>query len=99
MVQNLTNLSPATLKPARAGAIRRYLKKKIAKAHKQNGQKCVTTATYVPNFVEDAWREVSTISELVTFLSPETDRTNQTGFKVSFFHSKSPSYGPTIVQL
>jgi len=75
---------PETLKSARAGAIKRYFNKKIAKAHKQNGQKCVTTATFVPHFVEVAWRQVDSLSKLATFLSPETDRQNQTGFKGYF---------------
>lgn len=64
----------------------------MAKAHKQNGQKCVTTATYVPNFVEDAWLQVTTLGELVRFLSPETDRTDQTGFKVRLFTVKKLYY-------
>ena len=75
--------SPDTLKTNQRQTVKKFFKQKIQKAHKQNGQKCVTMATNVPAFVKDAWATVRTIPDLAAFMSHEEEKENKTGFKVS----------------
>jgi len=75
---------PADMKTNRRNNVKKFFKQKIKKAHKQNAQKCVTTATHVPKFVKEAWESVTDIPELVAFLSHEEDKADKKGFKGYF---------------
>ena len=70
------------MKTNRRNNVKKFFKQKVRKAHKQNAQKCVTTATHVPKFVKEAWESVTDIPSLVAFLSHEEDKTDKNGFKV-----------------
>ena len=43
----------------------------MKKANKQNGVKCVAEVDNVPNFIKEAWENVTNMSELVSFLNGE----------------------------
>ena len=70
------------MKTNRRNNVKKFIKQKVRKAHKQNAQKCVTTATHVPKFVKEAWENVTDIPSLVAFLSHEDDKADKKGFKV-----------------
>ena len=69
--------------------VKKFFKQKVQKAHKQNGQKCVTMATHVPAFVKEAWASVNTMPDLAAFMSHEEEKEDKTGFKVSFNNTKT----------
>jgi len=86
-VENSDNY-PETMKQNQIKTVKKFFKQKVQKAHKQNGQKCVTMATHVPAFVKEAWASVNTMPDLAAFMSHEEEKEDKTGFKgyLDFVH-------------
>lgn len=60
-----------TMRSGQQRAIKKFIQSKMKKANKQNGVRCVAEITNVPEFVQDAWKKVTTMSDLVSFLNGE----------------------------